>query len=310
MIFIKDHQDYTSHFFDAGNGVDPIGEICALARSIYQDADVDMLMEIHYDVVDIFTGKNPLFKRNSMYYHTLRHTLMVTLAAMRLLHGLHCEQRLIDRKNVLQGLLCAYFHDIGMLVKKGDPTVNGSFYIPIHEQRSAVFLKEYIDIKGWSAELAEDVDVIIAYTWLRLNPADFRTHSPQKQILGQVVGAADLFAQMGDRYYLESLPLLFKELERGKLNMYENVLDLLAHTTSFFREIVEVRLRSTYRDVFGAMQTHFRVWNGIDKNLYMESIEKNLSYIGKVLAECADIDSIYARLRRRAPILEPGGIAD
>ncbi len=303
MIFTENSREYPSHFFDAGDGSDPFAEICALAVAIHPDVNVDMLREIHYDIVDTFTGKSPYFKHNTMCYHNLRHTMMVALAAMRLLHGLHCEGYQFDQSALLQGMLCAYFHDVGMLIKRGDPTTNASFYIPIHEQRSAFFLKEYVEGKGWPEELVLDTDVIIAYTWLRLDPIDFRPHSKQKQILGQVVGAADLFAQMGDRYYLEALPLLFLELERGGLNMYEDVMALLENTADFFKEVVEIRLVSTYRDVFGAMQTHFFVQQGIDKNLYMESINKNLQYLTKILKKCPNIECVNRYLRRNIPMI-------
>ncbi len=307
MVFIKNSKTYSSHFFDAGNGADPIEEICALVSAIDVGIDKDLLREIHHDVVDIFTGRNQHFRRNSMYYHTLRHTMMVTLALVRLLHGLFCTGRQLDNETVLQGVLCAYFHDAGLLVKK-EELVSAFSCIPVHEQRSALFLKEYIaeksTTKGWPPSLAEDVDIIIAYTRLQSDPTSFPAHSPQKQMLGQAVGMADLLAQMGDRYYLKSLPLLFKEQERGGVNIYDNVLDLLKYTADFFRDVVLVRLAS-YDTVSDAMQAHFRQWEGIDRNLYMDAIEKNLRYLEKILEECDGVEEcIYSRLRRKVPRLE------
>lgn len=304
MTFIKNAGEYSSHFFDAGNGLDPFPELVALAREIVPGADIDILREIHYDIVDLFTGKNVQFKRNTMPYHTLRHTMMVTLAAMRFFHGLSCQKRVISWSTLLRGMLCAYFHDTGMLIKTEDPNDNPSLYITVHEQRSALFLSEYIKTKRFPPELAEDADVIIAYTWLRQNPADLRPHSSIAQMLGQVVGAADLLAQMGDRYYLESLPLLFEEFRRGGINAHENVLELMAHTVSFFHGVVLKRLTITYHDVLGAMQTHFLVQQRIKKNLYMEGIEKNLRYLNEINEECDDLACVRAHLRRKIPILE------
>ncbi len=303
MVFIKNPREYSSHFFDAGSGADPIEEICALVAAIKVGIDEELIREIHHDVVNIFIGKSPQFKRNVMYYHTLRHTMMVTLAAVRLLHGLSCEGRPLNKKIVLQGILCAYFHDIGLLVKRGDPTEAFS-YIPVHEKRSALFLREYIAAKGWPAELGNGVDTIIAYTWLQFDPACHPDQSAEEQMLGKVVGIADLIAQMGDWYYAESLPLLLKEMERGGLKIYKDLQDILVRTTDFYRNIVEVRFFSTFADVFGAMKTHFRVWNGLERNLYMDAVEKNLRYIDLVLEECEDSECLAARLRRTAPVLE------
>ncbi|MBM9520285.1 hypothetical protein JWG39_10725 [Desulforhopalus vacuolatus] len=304
MAFIKNARDYPSHFFDAGNGTDPIGEILHLAREMTGSDVLASIKRLHYDIVAMFSGKNPEFKRNTMPYHTLRHTLMVALAVIRFFYGLHFSGHRISGHTLFQGMLCAYFHDSGMLLKSDDPATSGVGYISIHEKRSAQFLTEYVKKKELLPSLSDGVDIIIAYTWLGHNPATFPLHSKRQQMLGHVVGAADLLAQMADCYYLENLPLLFDELERGKLNTSRNVREFMEQTETFYRDVVLPRFTSKYSEVFDAMVKHFVLRYGINRNLYMESINKNLKYLQIILDQCKDLDCIYARLRRRPPRIE------
>ncbi|MCK9174734.1 MAG: hypothetical protein M0O96_05605 [Desulforhopalus sp.] len=301
MAFIENAIDYPSQFFDAGNGANPIGEILHLAREITGSDVLVPLERLHYDIVAMFSGKDLDFKGNTMPYHTLRHTMMVALAAMRYLHGLHFNGHRISPQALLQGMFCTYFHDSGMLLKSDDPATSGVVYISTHEKRSAQFLTEYVKKRELPPFLTDGVGIIIAYTWLSQDPATFPPHSKQQQMLGQVVGAADLLAQMADRYYLESLPLLFDELERGKLNLSRNVMELMENTAIFYRDVVLPRFTTKYSEVFDAMQNHFFVRYGINRNFYVESIEKNLNYLQTILKQCRDLDCIYAHLRRRPP---------
>ncbi len=295
--------EYSSHFFDAGDGTDPLPEILHLAAEICPEADFTPLSRVHHDITAMFAGKAFGFKRNTMPYHTLRHTMMVALAATRFLHGLHFGGHTISPRTLFQGVLCAYFHDTGMLVKQQDPNPNGSVYITTHEKRSAEFLTEYVTQRELNPSLAHGAAIIIAYTWLGKDPATFPPHSPRRQMLGQVVGAADLLAQMADRYYLENLPLLFSELKQAGINTNRDVLELMRQTVRFYRDVVVPRFTTKYAEVFDAMLNHFVVRYGINRNLYVESIEKNLGYLQSILEQCETFDCVCRHLRRQTPAM-------
>lgn len=301
MPFIENAANYPSHFFDAGNGADPIEEILHLAGEIIGSDDLAPLERLHYDIAAMFSGEDPEFKGNTMPYHTLRHTMMVALATMRYLHGLHFGGHHISRRSLLQGMLCAYFHDTGMLLKSKDPATSGVVYISTHEKRSAQFLAEYVRKRELSSSLIEGSDIIIAYTWLSRDPATFPPHSKRQQMLGQVVGAADLLTQMADRYYLENLLLLFKELKKGKVNTSRDARELMERTETFYRTVALPRLTIKDSGVLDAMLNHFAVRYGINHNLYAESIEKNLKYLQSILHQCRGLDCIYSHLQRRLP---------
>ena len=64
--------------------------------------------------------------------------------------------------------------------------------------------------KGFGEDISRDCATIINYTDLESDPATFDYHPHEIQLAGQVIGSADILAQMADRYYLECLPLLFQ----------------------------------------------------------------------------------------------------
>ncbi len=302
MGFIKNAQPYRSHFFDGSNGADPINYILKLIRHIAPTFDTELLRKVHYDIVDIFEGNTPPFRRNMLPYHTLRHTMMVALAAMRFMHGLFFMGRRVDNETILQGMLCAYFHDIGMLTKTDEPP-NPFQHISTHEKRSADFLLDYIAANSLPIELAEEAEIIIGYTRLSSDPKEFPFHSRKAQMLGQVIGASDILSQMGDRYYLELLPALFGELASGRLTPHNGVVELMHETIFFYHDTVFNRLFNTYIDVIDAMRLHFAIYQGIDSNLYLKAANKNIDYLQTILPPSSSTEYPKHLLRRQVPIL-------
>ena len=170
-----------------------------------------------------------------------------------------------------------------------------------HEARSALFLEKYAAQKGLTGEIARDCAIIIKYTDLNSDPATFEAHSQELQLVGQVVGSADILAQMADRYYLECLPRLFHEQHTGGVSRHTSALELMRATHSFYHEVVLPRLNITFSRIATAMQTHFRLRHNIDRNLYFDSIERNIGYLESVIDKCADLDCFDQYLKRKPP---------
>lgn len=294
---------FLGYIFDGGEKLSPFAEILYLATEICPDFNILLLHEIHQDISSFFKGTHPDFRQNTMPYHNLRHSLMVVLATVRLFHGLHCNGVKIDKQILLRGILAAYFHDTGMLLRKEDPVKHGSMYLANHESRSASMLQNYLKIKNLPAELALDCAIIIQYTELASTPASFPHHGEEIRLVGQVVGSADILAQMADRYYLECLPLLFSEQQMGGINESETALELMEHTAYFYHNVVLKRLVTTFSDTMLAMRSHFRERHAIDRDLYLENIDRNMHYLKEILKKCDTIECTERYLRRIPPIL-------
>lgn len=291
------------HIFEGKIDGGPFNEIVYLAERISPTLDLDLLKKIHQDLTTFFSGASPEFQKNNLPYHNLRHSLMVVLASARLFHGLHCNNVSMSSDTLLKGLLAAYFHDTGMLLEQGDPASSGTEYMANHEERSVQFLTNYIDRNSFTEDIARDCGIIIHYTNLNSNPTTFEVHSHDIQLAGQVVGSADILAQMADRYYLECLPLLFNEQEAGGVNNHGSALELIEHTANFYHNVVLKRLITTFSNTSRAMRTHFRERHMIDRNLYMENIDKNIDYLSKIMKKCEDIDCMDKYLNRIPPTI-------
>jgi hypothetical protein len=295
---------YISNLFEGTLSGTPLDEILFLAGGICPRANLKLIREVHNDLAAFFTGSHPDFQKSTLPYHNLRHSQMVVLATIRLFDGLQCSNRIpITSDMLLRGLLAAYFHDTGMLLLEGDPAHSGTEYMANHEARSILFLRRYAARKGLGEDIARDCATIINYTDMESDPATFEFHSHEIQLVGQVVGSADILAQMADRYYLECLPLLYNELHAGGITQHSSALELMEHTANFYHNVVLKRLLTTFSHTSTAMQTHFRERYKIDRNLYIENINKNIDYLKKIVKKCQDITCLNKYLKRHPPTI-------
>jgi hypothetical protein len=292
---------YISHLFEGRLSGNPLDEILSIAVNVCPDADLQLIREVHTDLAAFFAGSHPDFQKNTLPYHNLRHSQMVVLATIRLFDGLNCNSMPISADMLLRGLLAAYFHDTGMLLMEGDLAHSGTEYMANHEERSILFLRRYAARKALRADIPRDCATIIKYTDLDVDPSTFEFHSHEIQLVGQVVGSADILAQMADRYYLECLPLLYNELLAGGISQHDSALELMEHTANFYHKVVLKRLLSTFSHTSTAMQTHFRERYKIDRNLYIENIDKNVLYLNKIVKKCQDIACLDKYLKRNPP---------
>lgn len=290
-----------THIFEGNFDGTPLDEILYLAAKICSTIDLALLREVDTDITLFFSGAAPNLPQQNLPYHNLRHSQMVVLATARLFHGLHCQHIHVQADTVFKGLLAAYFHDTGMLPQEGDGEDAKRGYMAEHESRSIVLLKHYAAKKGFAADVFVDCATIIRYTDLTSDPATFAYHSHEIQLAGQIVGSADILAQMADRYYLECLPLLFGEQQAGGINRHQTARELMEHTEKFYQNVILKRLASTFSNTSQAMQAHFRERYQLDRNLYLENITKNINYLKKIIADCDETDCLDKRLKRNPP---------
>ncbi len=289
------------HIFDGTSDGTPLDEITFLAAKICPSIDLGLIREVDNDLTAIFSDSFLHFPENTVRYHNLRHSQMVVLASARLFHGLHCKHIHVSPETLFKGLLAAYFHDTGMLPQERDQAHSNGQYIAEHETRSILFLEKYVTQKGFTQDISRDCATIIRYTDLDSDPATFDYHSHEIQLAGQVVGSADILAQMADRYYLECLPLLFDEQQAGGINQHNSARELMEDTEKFYHNVVLKRLSTTFSNTSLAMQTHFREMYKLDRNLYLENIVKNVNYLKKIISQCDSPDCLYKRLKRNPP---------
>jgi len=291
--------------FDTGISADPLDEIIHLIELVDHSTNAKLISSIHHDIKNIFKGNYPGFKENSNKYHNLRHTYAVALATIRLFHGLTLHGHTFSPATLLKGMLSAYFHDTGLLLRSFDTAENGAEYTRCHENRSIDMLANYLEFSHLDDHLWTDCSAIIRGTNIELDFQSLDFSAPEIKLIGQIVGTADILAQMADRYYLEQLPHLYQERRAGGVMEHLSAFELMRETESFFHDVIVRRLEIELGNRAPAMRAHFRQrWN-IDRDLYREKIEANISYLLQVVNKCHQHpEDISKYLQRRPPEVE------
>lgn len=301
---LNNHQIYS--IYESGSTANPLDEITLLFQEICPKTSTDIIKKVHQDIIDLFTGSYPGFEISTNKYHNLRHTFSVALATIRLFHGLFHKNIRLAEEYVLQGLISAYFHDTGMIPQTGDTEEERLNYASHHEKRSIIVLKKYLSQNIYPQVKRNTCATIIKFTMLEGKNAICSNIEESVKLCGQVVGTADLLAQMADRYYLENLPLLFLEFQEKEMNNYSSAMELMSDTLEFHEKVIKKRLEDKLGDLAYAMKIHFTErWN-LDRNLYLENIALNLDYLRIITEDCTlDLSCWKKYLRRNPPNATP-----
>jgi len=243
---------------------------------------------VQADVIRLFQGDFPGYRACNTRYHDLEHTMAVTLAVFRLLHGAFVRGISFSSHELTLALICALFHDVGLIQTDTDLEGSGAKYTANHEERSIEFTRRYLGAKNFSRQDLDDCAAIITCTKLSKVPADIAFRHETVRMLGNILGSADLLAQMADRKYLEKLLLLFQEFDEAGLPGFNSELELLRKTEEFYERVVQKRLRQDFDDVDRYMRDHFRTRWQVDADLYRDSVRRNIQYLQTVIAECKD----------------------
>lgn len=288
--------------FETGKSDDPLDEIQEIINLISPGFAWEPIIELHHELELLFNGNHPLYRQSNTKYHNLDHTYSVVLATARIFHGLLCDGWSVSDETLNKALYSAYFHDCGLLLKISEEADTGARFTIGHEKRSMFFMADYLKEKGFSIPFITDCSVIIQSTNLSINPDTLFFPSAEMQLASFAVGSADILAQMADRYYLERLPLLFQEFQEAGIDSHSSPLELMEHTSEFYEKVVVDRLSRVFGNLAKYMRIHFRERWGVDKNLYMESIKKNIKYNQFIIEKKNDdMDSLKKYLRRVPP---------
>jgi len=182
-------------------------EVERIFLELYPDARAGLLDTAFRDAMSLYRGETAGVHACDTAYHNIQHTLDVTLTMARLIDGYErsrTDLEAITAREFQLGVITALFHDIGYLRRKSDAPVvcNGAVYTKIHVSRGAQFLCGYLPKLGMS-DLADISAALIHFTGYEKTIASIRVPGPVYQTLGNMLGTADLIAQMSDRCYLE-----------------------------------------------------------------------------------------------------------
>ena len=296
--------------YDVTNSVDTTdptgvaGTVQDIYQDLYQKDAPENFGRPFTDLGFLYEGKYPGFHECETDYHDLQHVLDVTLAMARLLDG--CVRaggsNLVSARLFRLGIIAALYHDVGYIRHRKDTKhENGAEYTSIHVSRGARFLEEYMPVIGM-ADLAHAATRVIHFTGYEIPVDKIRVPGPEFRLIGNLLGSADILAQMADRCYLEKCyDRLYPEFVRGGIArrrrpdgseevLFASAADLIFKTPVFYQGATR-RLQRDLGACYGYIERHFG-----GQNLYFDELEKNIRH-ARVIAAEGDI----SMLRRRPP---------
>ena len=296
-IFLEDLVDVT----DSEEVTHEIHRTISMAKENFDFAFID---SIYTDICRLFKGEYPGYFHSMNKYHDLDHTSSVYLAGARLIHASMKKGQVFSSDEINIGLSSALFHDVGFIQTLDDQEGTGAKYTACHEERSIEFMQQYFTERGYPDCYTEKSVPIIKCTILKLVPKQISFPSQEIELLGKIIGTADLLAQMADRAYLEKLILLFEEFEEAQIPGFDSALELLEKTIDFYEFVAKKRLIEDFDDVAKLMRIHFQDRWKLDQDLYERIIVSSISYLKDLIKGCNGNYSCYLKGLRRAGVVE------
>jgi hypothetical protein len=271
------------------------GAVERVFLELYPKASTQILARAFADCGRLYRGEHDAYHGCDTGYHNLQHVLDVTLAMARMMDG---YERARERPEPMGarlfsfGILTALFHDIGYLRHRNDTRHrNGAEYTLRHVSRGARFLEQYMRDIGMS-DLAPLAGRIIHFTGYEVPVERIEVPSLMFRMLGNMLGTADIIAQMADRCYLEKCrDRLYPEFVEGGLAngeatanrnpaaLFSSAQDLLFKTPGFYRAAT-VRLTDHLGATYHYAKNHFG-----GQNLYLDEVAKNIRHAERVAAD-------------------------
>jgi hypothetical protein len=260
-----------------------LDEVLIVLRLISPDYDVDPVTSAFMTTVDLYEGRYPGYQACNVGYHDLNHITDTFLVMARLIHGAVVDGESFSDREIAIGLIAALLHDAGYIQEEHDNVGTGAKYTTIHVQRSMTFFGAYGKQYGLSNEEITAGQSMIHCTDLSVDISTIPFQSAVVEVLGKMLGAADLLAQMSDRKYLEKLLFLYYEFKEGMVDGYEGEVDILQKTVGFY-DFIAQRLETALDGVDRFILPHMAArWN-IHMDLYHQAIQNQKNYLHQILA--------------------------
>lgn len=245
--------------------------------------DTSLIKTVFDDVMSLFRGDYPGYSSIKTLYHDKSHTLDVFLCAVRLIHGVHISGTLLNDEEMTLIMIAALMHDIGYSQMDGEEGGTGAQYTQTHVKRGIAFMKKYVAERHLPLNYATALEPMMSGTDPALKFPQIDFPNERTRLLGQIVATADLTGQMADRTYLEKLLFLYLEFKEANFGNYQNMYDLLRQTNAFYA-LTREKLDGALGGMYAKLSFYFKDVMGVENNYYLESIEKNIAYLDKVVA--------------------------
>lgn len=273
----------------------------SIVRHVSPAFDFTLVRTAFTDALCMFRGEYPGYCAIKTPYHDLHHTLDVFLCSVRLMHGVHRSGNKLTDREITLIMLATLFHDIGYAQLLEEDTGSGAQFTLTHVDRGIKFMQRYLHENNFPSGYAVPLACLMDSTNPGMAFDAIKFPDQRTRMLAQIVGSADIVGQMADRTYLEKLLFLYLEFKEAGFGNYANLHDLLRQTKEFYDNTKEKKLDGTFEGIYKKLSYHFREFLGTETNYYLESIEKNIAYLEKVISLS---EAEYSSMLKRGGIME------
>lgn len=257
-----------------------INEVQTIFFQNYKLESFEKIENAFNHICSLFAGDFKGYKACNTEYHDLKHTMDAFLATARLIDGKNISIGIYSEDKAVNLLLAALLHDTGYIQEDADTEGTGAKYTAVHVKRSIEFTEKNADILQLSENRISEISSFIACTGMK---SDYiSTLTGDARLGGCILGTADLIGQMSDRAYLEKLLFLYYEFIEAGMEGFDTTFDILRKTLSFYESTMD-RLDYTLMKSYSFAQQHFKTRLGIDENLYMTAIDKQMDYLKTII---------------------------
>ena len=247
------------------------------------------------NVQKLYGGEIRGYKACNTDYHNLSHVLDILLTTTRLVDGYNSENIPFPAHLTINLLNAALLHDTGYIQEELDSEGTGAKYTPYHVERGVEFLKKNHEAFGITSDAVTLMAELIRCTGFMVKTEKLKFSSPEEKFAGCILGTADLLGQMSDRRYLEKLIFLYYEFKEAGMKGFNTEFDLIRKTIDFY-DMTKKRFAETYLNAYLYAQPHFRTRFAVDRNLYMEAIDRHIRYLYKIIED--DSTNFRYKLKR------------
>lgn len=114
-----------SNLIDMEDPDSVLNEVKEIASLMSPGFDSRPLGQVFKDVLRLFRGEFPGYRKCNTEYHDLKHTTDTFLAFARLIHGAFINGHHFKERNMTLGLISALMHDTGYMQTMNDNTGTG-----------------------------------------------------------------------------------------------------------------------------------------------------------------------------------------
>jgi hypothetical protein len=284
-----------AQFVDSRDAAGLTAEVLKIHEASYAGSSAEALRQALETTRRLFAGGFPGYRACNSEYHDLRHTLSVVLAVARLADGYNLERPPLAERLFLDLLLATCLHDTGYLQESWDTEGTGAKYASRHEERSIAFLSKHHEAFDVPPEELPVLTRFIQATDLKRPFIQIPFHEPQERDAAALLATADLLGQMSDRDYLEKLLFLYYEFKEAGIPGFQTEYDVLRKTGDFY-VMARKRLKASYLSFYSLARAHFRERHGVDANLYLIAISRQLRYLRQIIRD--ETTNFRAKLKR------------